>query len=135
MTKHTPYNPVAMTERVRIVWLWLGGASVRAISQQTGASLSTVYRWIRRCHGRNSIKFRQELLRRKKNAWWKEVKFTTPSSCDILQRFSCEKYYPWGGNATINKGHFLGRPKGGFPYFYSFDYTNFLPNNFCQLWC
>lgn len=135
MTKHTPYNPVAMTERARIVWLWLGGASVRSISQQTGASLSTVYRVIRRSHGRNSIKLRQELLREKRNPWWKESKFTAPrgSSCDILQRFSYEKIYPWEENATIIKGHFLGRSKGGFPFYHHFDYSHFLANNFCQL--
>lgn len=41
-------SSAVIAERARIVWLWLGGESARSISQQTGASLSTVYRWIRR---------------------------------------------------------------------------------------
>lgn len=34
--------------RKRIVWLWLTGSSAMDISRQTGLSLSTIYRWIRR---------------------------------------------------------------------------------------
>lgn len=35
-------------ERVRFVWMWLEGMSLRAIARHTGASVTTVYRWIRR---------------------------------------------------------------------------------------
>lgn len=135
MTKRTPYNPVAMTERARIVWLWLGGGSVRSISQQTGASLSTVCRWIRRCQGRNSIKLRQVLLRGKRNPWWKDTKFTVPreSSCGTKPRFPYGKLYDWEENAIINKCHFLGHHKGRFPFVHHIDYTHFLAVNFCQL--
>lgn len=34
--------------RDKIIWLWLRGISARSISHQTGASLTTVYRWIHR---------------------------------------------------------------------------------------
>lgn len=34
--------------RAKIIWLWLRGTSARSISHQTGASLTTVYRWIHR---------------------------------------------------------------------------------------
>ena len=34
--------------RKRLIWLWLAGLSAREISCYTGASVSTVYRWVRR---------------------------------------------------------------------------------------
>ncbi|MPC50445.1 putative glutamate receptor [Portunus trituberculatus] len=36
--------------RARMVWFWLAGYSARDISVTTGTSVSTVYRWLRRCH-------------------------------------------------------------------------------------
>lgn len=36
--------------RARIMWLWLAGCSARDISIRTGTSVSTVYRWLRRCN-------------------------------------------------------------------------------------
>lgn len=35
-------------ERACFVWMWVGGMSLRAIARRTGASVTTVYRWIRR---------------------------------------------------------------------------------------
>lgn len=35
-------------ERATFVWMWLEGMSLRAIARHTGASVTTVYRWIRR---------------------------------------------------------------------------------------
>lgn len=37
-----------LTERANIVWLWLNGMTARDISAKSRASVSTVYRWIRR---------------------------------------------------------------------------------------
>lgn len=41
--------------RSRIVWLWLAGCPARDISILTGASVSTVYRWLRRFQGAYSV--------------------------------------------------------------------------------
>lgn len=35
-------------ERASFVWMWVSGMSLRAIARRTGASVTTVYRWIRR---------------------------------------------------------------------------------------
>lgn len=47
MRQH-PFRPTEVEERARFVCMWVDGMSVRTIAQQTGASLTTVYRWIRR---------------------------------------------------------------------------------------
>ena len=38
---------VTLTDRKRIVSLWLRGGTARSIALTTGTSLSTVYRWVR----------------------------------------------------------------------------------------
>lgn len=43
-----PFRPTGLDERARFVWMWVEGLSVRMIAQQTGTSVTTVYRWIRR---------------------------------------------------------------------------------------
>lgn len=58
-----------MAERARIVWLWLGGASARAISHQTGASLSTVYRWVRRWQEEGTVETKPYQRQLRKNPW------------------------------------------------------------------
>lgn len=42
-------------DRVKIVWMWLGGMSARKISCETGASICTVYRWIRRWQDEGNV--------------------------------------------------------------------------------
>lgn len=37
-----------VSERLRFVWLWVGGKSLRAIARETGVGATTVSRWIRR---------------------------------------------------------------------------------------
>lgn len=47
--EHRPsYKKTMMVERERFVWMWLGGLSYRAIAQWTGASATTVQRWVSR---------------------------------------------------------------------------------------
>lgn len=41
--------------RARMVWLWMTGMSAREISCFTGASVSTVYRWVRRWQAGGSV--------------------------------------------------------------------------------
>lgn len=41
-------RPTGSWERASFVWMWVSGMSLRAIARQTGASVTTVYRWIRR---------------------------------------------------------------------------------------
>lgn len=49
---------VLLADRARIVWMWLSGMSVREISQESGTSVSTVYRWIRRWQKEGSLERR-----------------------------------------------------------------------------
>ncbi|KAK4317317.1 hypothetical protein Pmani_011581 [Petrolisthes manimaculis] len=65
-------SPAVVAERARIVWLWLRGESARTVSQQTGASLSTVYRWIRRWQEEGTVRTRpfHKLKHSKKMTPW-----------------------------------------------------------------
>lgn len=44
--------------RARIVWMWLTGMSAREISVYTGASVSTVYRWVHRWNEERTLEER-----------------------------------------------------------------------------
>lgn len=70
-------NPAILAERARIVWLWLGGASARSISQQTGASLSVVYRWIHRWQEEGSVRTRPYQRRLRKLKWTESPRLIT----------------------------------------------------------
>lgn len=48
MERQRPGRPTALEERARFVVMWVGGMSARAIAQATGASTTTVSKWIRR---------------------------------------------------------------------------------------
>lgn len=48
MERRPSYKKTMMAERERFVWMWLGGLSYRAIAQWTGASATTVQRWVSR---------------------------------------------------------------------------------------
>ncbi|KAG7162293.1 putative Glutamate receptor-like 74 [Homarus americanus] len=43
-----PVKPTAVEDRVKFVWMWVEGMSLRAIARETGASVTTVYRWVHR---------------------------------------------------------------------------------------
>lgn len=62
-------SPAVLAERAKIVLLWLGGSSARSISQQTGASLSTVYRWIHRWQEEGSVETKPYQRRLRKVQW------------------------------------------------------------------
>lgn len=42
------FQPTALGDRAKFIWLWVKGNSARSIAKETGASVTTVYRWIRR---------------------------------------------------------------------------------------
>lgn len=44
-----------ITQRSKIVWMWISGQSARCIAQETHTSVSTVYRWIRRWEREGSV--------------------------------------------------------------------------------
>ncbi|XP_066985186.1 uncharacterized protein [Macrobrachium rosenbergii] len=48
MSKRRSNKPTAVDDRARIVWMWVGGKSAYSIAQETGTSMTTVYRWLRR---------------------------------------------------------------------------------------
>lgn len=55
MEGRQPSRTTNTTQRARMVWMWVGGQSARTIAQATGASVSTVYRWIRRWEQEGNI--------------------------------------------------------------------------------
>lgn len=59
-----------LSERHKFVRLWMAGSSARAIAQQTGASATTVCRWIRRWKNEGHVSLRQRRGRPKKDMRW-----------------------------------------------------------------
>ncbi|KAK3885063.1 hypothetical protein Pcinc_010717 [Petrolisthes cinctipes] len=55
MDEHLAKNKSVTTDRTRIMWLWLAGITPRDIAAETGTSLSTVYRWIRRWEKKGTL--------------------------------------------------------------------------------
>lgn len=47
---------VAHSRRSRIVMLWVAGLTTREVSEQTGASVSTVHRWVRRWQDTGTVR-------------------------------------------------------------------------------
>lgn len=58
MVMKNAHRRTIMADRLVMVWMWLNGASARGISSHTGASISTVYRWIRRWHDEGTLQTR-----------------------------------------------------------------------------
>lgn len=58
MEMKNAHSRTIMADRFVMVWMWLNGASARRISIHTGASISTVYRWIRRWHDEGTLETR-----------------------------------------------------------------------------
>lgn len=50
-------------ERARFVLMWAEGMSLRAIARHTGASVTTVYRWIRRWQYEGHVNTRPRIFR------------------------------------------------------------------------
>ncbi|XP_053643873.2 glutamate receptor 4-like [Cherax quadricarinatus] len=48
MVQRRAFKPTGVDDRMRFVMMWVEGMSARDIALQTGSSVSTVYRWIRR---------------------------------------------------------------------------------------
>lgn len=55
---HSSQSLTVYADRLRMVWLWLRGKSARQIALETGASLCTVYRWVRRWQEEGNVETR-----------------------------------------------------------------------------
>lgn len=69
MDRRRTNSQAVVAERSKIVLLWMGGTSAKLISKQTGASLSTVYRWIRRWQDEGSVKTRPYHRKLRSTSW------------------------------------------------------------------
>lgn len=56
-----------LADRSRFVWMWSIGMSARSIAQETGASVTTICRWIRRWRKEGHINTRPRRGRPRKN--------------------------------------------------------------------
>lgn len=68
-----------LVKRARIVQLWQKGTAVRTISRKTGASVTTVYRWIRRWQEEGTLKTRPYRKRPRAATWQREVAIAASS--------------------------------------------------------
>lgn len=65
MDKHGCFHFRTVKEdRLKMVRMWMEGKSVRAISQETGSSLPTVHRWLRRWQREGTVETRTYSVRR-----------------------------------------------------------------------
>lgn len=85
MDRWVTNSPTVVAERAKIVRLWLQGATARAISQETGASLSTVYRWVRRWQQEGTVRARAFHKKPRKNPWFKGRENPGPDAAAVPQ--------------------------------------------------
>lgn len=78
------YRTTDLAQRHRFVRLWLCGNSARSIAQQTGASATTVCRWIRRWKNEGHVNLRHHIGRPRKNVIWNEYSPCTSVSCPVV---------------------------------------------------
>ncbi|KAK4299457.1 hypothetical protein Pmani_028270 [Petrolisthes manimaculis] len=100
MDEHQAKSKSVTTDRTRIMWLWLAGYTARDIAAETGTSLSTVYRWIRRWEKEGTLVTRFLHLRSCTdydgvfaNSFIRPPGRTTTSSTMWLPKWVLSKYY------------------------------------------
>lgn len=64
------HRTTELSQRRKFIQLWLAGSSARGIAQQTGASATTVCRWIRRWKSEGHINLRHRKGRPTRNVTW-----------------------------------------------------------------
>lgn len=67
MEFHRLHQTTNLADRSRFVWMWAGGMSARAIAQETGASVTTICRWIRRWRREGHVNTKPRRGRPRKN--------------------------------------------------------------------
>lgn len=67
MEFHRLHQTTTLADRSRFVWMWAGGMSARAIAQETGASVTTICRWIRRWRKEGHLNTKPRRGRPRKN--------------------------------------------------------------------
>lgn len=65
-----------IARRVAIVHMWQNGIPVRNISSRTGASVTTVYRWVRRWQEEGTVQTKAYRRKPRTNNWQREVIMT-----------------------------------------------------------
>lgn len=81
MDIHRLHQTTSFADRFRFVWMWSGGMSARAISLETGASVTTICRWIRRWRKEGHVNTRPRKGRPQKNALSAKNIHSYNSSC------------------------------------------------------
>lgn len=120
-------SPAVLIERARIVCLWLGGASARSISQETGVSLSVVYRWIHRWQEEGSIKSRPYNRRLRKVRWSNDNGLTTnaASTPGKLPQLPQKMQFPQPALMSLNSTS-TKQPKAPIENYYAFHHYHYL---------
>lgn len=62
------YKSTGISDRAAIVCMWASGRSVREVARETGSSVTTVYRWIRRWRQEGSLSTRRRCGRPRADA-------------------------------------------------------------------
>lgn len=116
MEMKNAHSRTIMADRLVMVWMWLNGASARRISSHTGASVSTVYRWIRRWNDEGTLETRPycgrhfATVNRKRNSlcsdYSHEIRLPTTPNLP----YSVINSSPFAGN-NVNSGSGLGSTK------------------------
>ncbi|KAG7162359.1 putative homeodomain-like HTH_23 containing protein 1 [Homarus americanus] len=84
MNRRATHVRTMKTDRLRIVWMWLSGMSARSISYETGASICTVYRWIRRWQEEGTVDTRPYRGRPRDSSWMQNARALAVSEVQNL---------------------------------------------------
>lgn len=86
MERLQKFKPTTLADRTRFVWLWRSGLSARNIAQESGTSVTTVCRWIRRWRREGNVATRPRSGRPRKTE-----KQRTDSLCSNMHHLAAEK--------------------------------------------
>lgn len=81
MDKRRQSQQTDLSERQRLVRLWMRGMSCRAIARESGKSTTTVCRWIRRWHKEGNLETRPQTSRN----YWFHRRRCAPEPCTVPQ--------------------------------------------------
>lgn len=105
MEGRQPCRTTDTTQRARMVWLWVGGQSARSIARETGASVSTVYRWIRRWEQEGNVHTRPRVGKYHMCFWRKKIMSPAPyQDCpvDRMAGFSSDFHRHYGLDSVLD---------------------------------
>ncbi|KAG7159496.1 putative winged helix-turn-helix domain containing protein 12 [Homarus americanus] len=101
-----------LQDRAKFIWMWKDGFSVRMIANETGTSVTTVYRWIRRWQREGNLctktrSGRPRLLLKEENP--QDQQQNNPGHTSSSSALDASSYHPWLPNAVPPRSYLEGQ--------------------------